>query len=236
MSNRKEVDKLRKSNYTIEIGTIEEGLIYDMFIGQRKLFIKENATYELKFADDIDPHRINPDLPPNTLVLILPLGSKSEIFSKIFLTAARLFNCKHFTINLDINKAMSIALELAKELAELDQEISDYLRAENEAIFQFQERYSKGINHIMPSVINIKTRCKTIFQKVDHILQAQMEIIRLFFPEFKIRKDYYEGFLKFVENKFEDKNQLPEFIRSILLFIIEMRDIRNCLEHNHTEI
>lgn len=43
MSNRKEVDKLRESNYTIEIGTIEEGLIYDMFIGQRKLFIKKKC-------------------------------------------------------------------------------------------------------------------------------------------------------------------------------------------------
>jgi hypothetical protein len=235
MSDKREIDLKRDRGGSVDIGTEDDGAILEMYnLGGRMLFIKEKSIYELRFADNIDPNRENPNLPPSTQKLILPLGTTSEMFSRTFLTARRLFKSEYFTITIDINNALSLALEVIQELAALDGEITDYLVAEKKASDEYEERKGKNLDHTVPSVTDIKTRCKTIFQKVDHVSQAQIEIIRLFFPDFS-KQSYYGKFLEFIEQKNSDKVPFIEFLKGILPFIELTRNIRNCLDHRRTE-
>ena len=199
MNDKNPLDIKRSRGGRVNIGTEADGAIKEMYnLGGRVLVIKEKSIYELRMADDIDPNRLNPDVPPSTQKLILPLGTTSEMFSRTFLTARRLFKPEYFKIAFDTNDAQSLALEAIQELAALDKEITDYLSAEKRASDEYEERKSKNLDHAVPSVTDIKTRCKTIFQKVDHVLQAQMEIIRMFFPDFN-KQSYYRKFLEFIE-------------------------------------
>lgn len=236
MSNDKRpIDIKRSSGGQAEIGSEADGAIMEMYnLGGRILVIKEKSIYELRMADDIDPDRKNPNLPPSTQKLILPLGTTSEMFSRTFLTARRLFKPEYFSLPFNLTVALSLALEVIQELSVLDEEITDYLAAEKKASDYYEERKSKNLDHAIPSVTDIKTRCKTIFQKVDHVLQAQMEIIRMFFPEFS-KQSYYGKFLEFIEEKHNDKIEFIDFLKRIVPFIELTRNIRNCLDHRRTE-
>lgn len=75
MSDKRPVDLKRDRGGSVDIGTEDDGAILEMYnLGGRMLVIKEKAIYELRFADDIDPNRENPNLPPSTQKLILPLS------------------------------------------------------------------------------------------------------------------------------------------------------------------
>lgn len=235
MSDKRPVDIKRDRGGSVEIGTDADGAIMEMYnLGGRMLVIKEKSIYELRMADDIDPNRENPNLPPSTQKLILPLGTTSEMFSRTFLTARRLFKPEYFTIAFDKSVALSLALEVIQELATLDYEITDYLAAEIKASDDYYERKSKKLDHAVPSVTDIKTRCKTIFQKVDHVSQAQLEIVRMFFSEFN-KQSYYRKFLEFIEQNHSDDVPFIEFLKEIVPFIELTRNIRNCLDHRRTE-
>lgn len=235
MSDKRPVDIKRERSGSVNIGTEDDGAILEMYnLGGRMLVIKEKSIYELRFADDIDPNRENPDLPTSTQKLILPLGTTSEMFSRTFLTARRLFKPEYFTIPFDVNIALSLSLEVIQELAALNEEIVDYLAAEKKATDDYEERKAKKLDHAVPSITDIKTRCKTIFQKVDHVSQAQIEIIRLFFPDFS-KQSYYGKFLEYVEQNHSDKVPFIEFLKGIVPFIELTRNIRNCLDHRRTE-
>lgn len=236
MNDKRPVDLKRQRGGRVNIGTEDDGAILEMYnLGGRTIVIKEKSIYELRLADDIDPNRENPNMPLSTQKLILSLGATSEIFSRTFLTAKRLFKPEYFTIAFDLNVALSLSLEVIQELAVLDEEIAEYLAAEKKASDEYEERRSKQLDHAVPSITNIKTRCKTMFQKVDHISQAQIEIIRLFYPEFS-KQSYYSKFLEFIEQNHNDKPLFIEFLKSIIPFIELTRNIRNCLDHRRTEI
>lgn len=235
MNDKNPLDIKRSRGGRVNIGTEADGAIMEMYnLGGRILVIKEKSIYELRMADDIDPNRVNPNVPPSSQKLILPLGTTSEMFSRTFLTARRLFKPEYFTIAFDANAALSLALEVIQELAALDEEITDYLSVEKKATDEYEERKSKNLDHAVPSVTDIKTRCKTIFQKVDHVLQAQMEIIRMFFPDFN-KQSYYGKFLEFIEEKHCEKVAFIGFLKGIIPFIELTRNIRNCLDHRRTE-
>lgn len=235
MSDKRPVDIKRERGGTVNIGTEDDGAILEIYnLGERLLVIKEKSIYELRMADDIDPDRENPDVPLSTQKLILPLGMTSEMVSRTFLTARRLFKPEYFAITFDKNIALSLALEVIQELAALDKEITDYLVAEQTAVQKYEERKDKKLDHAVPSITDIKTRCKTIFQKVDHISQAQMEIIRLFFPDFS-KQSYYRNYLEYIEKNHNDKILFIEFLKSAIPFIELTRNIRNCLDHRRLE-
>jgi hypothetical protein len=127
----------------------------------------------MRMADDIDPNRENPNIPPSSQRLIVSLGTESEIFSRTFLTAKRLFKPEYFPATIDTTQLLFLTLEVVQELAALDKEITDYLNAEMKASDDYEDRKNKKLNHAVPSIPDLKTRCKTVFQKADQAYQAQ---------------------------------------------------------------
>ena len=99
---------------------------------------------------------------------------------------------KPFLVKAD--RAVEIGLAF-QELAALDKEVVDYLNAEKKASDDYEDRKSKKLNHAVPSIPDLKTRCKTIFQKADQAYQAQLALIRIFYPDFG-NKSYYTKWKK----------------------------------------
>jgi hypothetical protein len=236
MKEKRPIDIKRERGGGADIGTKEDGAIIEMFkLGNRLIIIKEKSVYEFNFADDIDPERKHPNLPSNTQKLILDIGTDSIMFSRIFLTAKNLFKAEYLSPDVNAENALNLTLEAIQEFKVLEDEINEYLTLEKGAIEEYEERKGKPLSHAVPSVPNLTTRCKTIFQKVDHISQIQMDLIRMFFPDFS-KKRYYSHLPEFIEEKFGKEDMFTQFTRDILYMIELTRNIRNCLDHRRTEI
>jgi hypothetical protein len=219
-----------------DIGTQEDGAIMQMEnIGGRLLIIKEKSVYELRTADDIDPKRENPNLAPTSQRLIFRLGTESEMFSRTFLTAKRLFRAEYLPKTMNIPDTLWLTLELVQEIAVLDEEIKKYIAEENTVSAEYEERKAKKLDHATPSIPDIKTRCKTIFQKADQAYQAQLALIRVFYPDFS-QQSFYSAFCEFLKTKYGEQDQFTKFMVDVLPFIMLVRNIRNCLDHRRTEI
>ncbi len=231
MDKKRPIDIMRERGGSADIGTLEDGAIIEMFdLAGRMLVIKEKAVYEMRMADDIDPKRENLSIPTSSQRLIVSLGTESEIFSRTFLTAKRLFKPEYLPATIDTTQLLFLTLELVQELAALDKEVTDYLNAERKASGDYEDRKSKKLNHTVPSIPDLKTRCKTIFQKVDQAYQAQLALIRIFYPDFN-SKSYYSKFLEFIKSRYGEQDNFTKFLESILPFILLARNIRNCLDH-----
>lgn len=236
MNEERPIDNKRDSGGVFNVGTEEDGGIMETYdLNGRLLVIKEKSVYEVIFADTLDPKRENLILPSTTQRLLLTIGTESELFSRTFLTAKRLFDKKFLRGDIATDKALELTFELVIELNILDDEIQDYISIENKTIANYEERKSKNLDHSVPSIPDIRTRCKTIFQKADHVLQAQMDIIRLFYPEFN-GTSYYKSFYSFLESKYGEQDHLVMFLRNTISFIMTIRNIRNCLDHRRSEI
>mgnify|MGYP006869350151 CR=1 FL=1 len=236
MANQIPIDKLRDRGGYVDIGTKEDGAIVEMFdIDGVLIIIKEKALYELRYADDIDPGRVNPNLPPNVQRLLLKLGSESELLSRTFITAKKLFRKESLVESFNINSALRFSLEAATELATMESEINNYLADEKKVCEEYETNRSKEVFYTIPSITDVTTRCKTIFQKADHVMQALMDIIKLFYNDLG-KSPYYSDFINFIEKKYGNSDPFYEYLKKIF-FIIEMiRNIRNCLDHRRSEI
>lgn len=229
-----DVNVIRNSGGSADIGTAEDGAIMEMFdVGERHLILKKKSIYEFILADQVDPNRINPGLARNIQRLVLDRGSDSELVSRSFLTAKAIFGQEYFGDAVDDKKAMVISLDVLIELSVLDNEINNFISKEHELSEWYTARKNSA-DYAIPSMIDVKTRCKTIFQKADHISQGIMEIIRLFYPDFPIQH-YYSQFLAFIEEKYGKDDGFSKFLQEAIPFLEIIRNARNCLDHRRTE-
>lgn len=227
---------LRNRGGQISIGSKEDGAIMEMFkIDDHLLIIKEFAVYELIFADDIDPNRENPALPLNSQKLLFEFGTESEIFSRIFLLAKRLFKAEYVDASINIAESTWLVVDMLQELSEMIKEAEALKEMEQQAATEYDLRKNKGLDHATPSIINIKTKCKTIFQKLDQFYQAQLSLIRKFYPDFS-EQSYYSKFLEYLQEKYKAEDDFSRFLEEVLPIIKLSRNIRNCLDHRRNEI
>ncbi|MGH2666908.1 hypothetical protein [Flavobacterium sp.] len=233
MEEKRPIDRKRDSAGTAEIGTKEDGAITStMKIGERLFFIKERSIYEFVMADDVDPNRTNIDLPNNMHKLIATQGSDSEIIGRTILTAKRLFQKELFPAELNINHALELTLELVQELIVFDDEVKSYLEQETKVIDEYEERKGEKLSFIIPSISNVHTRCKTIFQKADHISQILMEIIIIFNPGTSLNKQsQFINLHEIFKTKYVENDSFTKFIEDTLEFFEIIRGLRNCLDH-----
>lgn len=233
MANKNHIDFIRNSGGSVMIGTDKDGSIEDIFEFEGKLFvIKEKAIYEFVHADKIDPERDNASLPNGIQRVVINKGSKSEIVSRTFLTARKLLKVKFFPDTIDIRKILSLFLDLLMELDILDREIKRYLRIERKEIINYKSQKGIDSSFSIPSISNVLTRCKTIFQKADHIEQILMEINSLFFPDFSLNKQsQFPKLHQCLKNKYGNDDDFTKFISDSLIYLELIKGFRNCLDH-----
>ena len=193
MENKRPIDRIRESGGQADIGTKEDGDIVEVKnIGGRILIIKQRSIYEMVLADTIDPQRTNISLPPTIHKLIINKGTESEIVSRIFLTAKSVFSSDYIVNTVDCNKILSLAIDMLSEMSLLEQEILGYQEKENAASTEYEERRKQKVSFELPSIVNLESICKTIFQKTDHIEQILMEIIVQFYPNHGLRTKIHQ--------------------------------------------
>ena len=177
MNEKRPIDKKRESGGMADIGSKEDGAIVEMTkIGERLLIIKERSIYEFILADQIDPDRTNIGLPNNIQKLIVNQGSESELVSRTFLTAKTIFKSEFLVDAIDIESVLTLSLDLLIEHIALEKEIKDLIKEEQSAIAKYESKRNEPISYAVPSIVDLETQCKTIFQKADHIEQILMEI------------------------------------------------------------
>lgn len=231
------IDKIRGSGGHADIGTAEDGAIVEMKNYDGKLIIlKEKAIYEMIFADSIDPDRTNENLAPTIHKLIINKGADSPIVCKTFISAKTLFNNDHIIEEVNCNEIIYLSINLLEEVNQLEREILKYKFDQESVCENYDQNRRKNKALEIPSMMDLESRCKTIFQKTDHIEQILMEIITKFYVNDKLTKQsHFPKFLEIILSKYGEEDQFVLFIKSIIEFMEIMRELRNGFDHRlHT--
>jgi hypothetical protein len=240
MKEKRDIDEVRDSSGYDEIGSVEDGAIVEMKdIGGRILVIKEKSIYEVIMADTIDPNRTNINLPPTIQKLIINKGSESETVSRTLLTAMTLFRSENILNFVDCNKVIGLTIDLLSEISILQKEIDEYVETENKVSDEYEERRNQKVSFKIPSIVNLESKCKTIFQKADHIEQTLIEIITLFYPNKGLTKQsHFPYFYKIVETEYGETDTFVEFIAKTIYYMELIRELRNGFDHRleHTSV
>ena len=240
MEEKKPIDRKRESAGYANIGSKEDGAIMEMKnVGGRLLIIKERAIYEMIMADSIDPERTNINLPTTIQKLIIDKGTESEVVSRTLLTAMTLFNKDYIVDTIDCNKIISLTIDLLSEISVLEKEINEYQFAEDNASNEYEERKKQLSSYKLPAIVSLDSKCKTIFQKADHVEQTLMDIIVNFYPNLGLTKQsHFPNLHQKLKEKYGETDSFVLFIKNAIHFMQVIRELRNGLDHRleHTKI
>lgn len=240
MEEKRPIDRKRESGGHADIGSEEDGAIIEMKnIGGRLLIIKERSIYEMVMADDIDPERTNINLPTTIHKLIIDKGTESETVSRTLLTAMTLFRPEYISNTVDCSKLIGLTIDLLSEISILEKEIKEYQFAEKTASDEYEERRNQKVSYKLPSVVSLESKCKTIFQKADHIEQTLMDIIVKFYPNLGLTKQsHFPNFHEKLKEKYGEADPFVEFIKKTVYFMQVIRELRNGFDHRleHTKV
>ena len=187
------------------------------------VLITKKAVYEVKLSDQIDPKRENPNLPPNVQRRILEMGTDSELIGRILLTAKELFRKEFLPSFIDIEQPTSLSFEVLIDMVAMHATVTEYELVEKKEIAVAEDREQKDGSFGIPSISDIKTRCKALFQKADHVEQTIRDIIRLFYPEIRT-KDNFDDLHHFIKRKYGNDDDFAEFIGQALPFLKMVRN------------
>lgn len=233
---KRPIDKIRDAagSFKLEMDS-DDGGIAEMFpLNDGLLMVTRKGLYESKFADQIDPERVNPQIPPNLQRKILPVGTESELVGRTLLTAKGLFVQKFLPASVDAKKAMSLTFEALKDLVEMDRGCKDYQASEKAEIEKRASCRPTPGSFVLPSITDIEVRCKTFFQRGDHVQQALWDIVRVFYPSIR-GKYHFEKLLELAEKEYGKADDFTNFIHEALPFILMVRNVRDCLDHRNAK-
>jgi hypothetical protein len=109
---------------------------------------------QVQLADQIDPKRTNPNIPHNVRRKLFDHGTNSEMLRKTLMLAKVMFR-KEFQPHLDIEKAMTLALEALGEIVSVDQAAQEFAAVENAAIEKVALVKQQARSVALPSIGNV---------------------------------------------------------------------------------
>ncbi len=208
----------------MEVGSPDEGPIGSFVtVGSRLLIVKSTAIYEVKMADSVDPGRTNPKI-PNTQQRLLPMGSESPLLGRTLLTAHALFD-KSRLPRINTSEAVEWSLNAATDLSAM-QDALDRLVAKQDEIAANLEGQKLTDGFIMPAIGNLVPESKSFLQKADHLLQALLDIARLFYPDVT----HADSLLRVARREGLHERTI-EFLESVTPSMRFIREARNAIEH-----
>lgn len=227
-----DINKIRESGGMAEVGSKEDGGVIDMItIGDRLIAVKEHSVYELIMADKVDPQRKTASIPNMIQKKLIDKGPNEPMVAKTLLTAKGLFQPGSFDKEI-INKVIDLGLEALIEFSLLNKEVHEYIELENKEIQKYNESKKEQKNYIVPSIADVQSRAKTIFQKTDQVSQILIELIRTFYPkDKKLKLTPYEHLVEIFKDKYGDKDPSTDYLIKNLDFFCHIRTIRNGLDH-----
>lgn len=223
---KRSIDSLRESAGSMSIGTEEEGPITGFYkIGDRLLILKKSAVYEVIFADAIDPARTNPAI-PNTQQRILMFGSDSVPLGRTLLTADALLK-RGFLPEIDVERGRELALQIAKDVSGMV-DTFDRLEGRFKEVYKNLEGARLSAGFSVPTVENLETEMKGFIQKANHLVNALLEITRLFYGTKVTHADSLQAS---VDEQHDADEDYRSFVADIVPVLRQVRDYRNAVEH-----
>jgi len=233
-TNKRPIDRLRDGAGSLEVKTPDDdSAITGMLTFNDSLYaVKERGVYEIKLADQIDPERKNIDV-PNTIQQVLPYGSAEPWVGAVLLTGHELLKKDVLNKSIDVDRAMSLVLEIAQNIASakvIFNTFSDSQRIESE---KYDLKIKQDRSVTLPSISGIENKCKEFLQKSDHALDSLWKIVKIFYPH--VNKGGWESLKKEVGSESTQVDNFAEALESMLPFLQFVRNSRNCVEHPRDE-
>lgn len=227
-----EISKKRSRGGQLDIGDDSEGAIERMVnIGERTFVIKNRGIYELILADDIDPKRTNINVPNMVHKLVLSQGIDSVIVSQIFLTALMFFKKGSFPEK-ELSRIWELIVELTKEAINLKKHLTDYYEKERLANEKYNLAKSKGLAPALPTIEDLDTSLKTIFQKGHHMYQIMIELSSTILDKINLsRTGHFATFQTLITNTLGEQHGFSIFLTENLDFMKTILAFRNGLDH-----
>jgi hypothetical protein len=222
---------IRDSGGAFTLNNPDDGTpIKEMFkLDEGLLLITEKCTYQVRVADQIDPDRKNPALPPNFQQKLFDHGTNSELLCRTLLQARVMFR-KEFQ-SVDISRAMQLTFDALGDLVSMRETAQTFKSAEQAAIEKAEALERKDACQTIPSVGNVRTHCKTFAQKADHFAASLLGIVRLFYPEMKGQN--WEAFQEVVKCRYGADDPFNKVLEIATPFLRLIRNTRDCLEHTN---
>jgi hypothetical protein len=221
----------RDSGGSFSINNPDDGTpIKEMFkLGNGLLLITEKCAYRMQVADQIDPDRKNPSLPPNFQQKIFDHGTASDLLCRTLLQAKVLFR-KEFQ-SIDNDHAMQLAFNAFSDIVSTHEAAQGFVSAEKAAIEKAGALETKDASQTIPAVGNVRSHCKTFAQKADHFAVSLLGIVRLFYPE--MRKKSWDEFHNMVTSLYGEDDPFHKVLGMTAPFLQLIRNARDCLEHGN---
>jgi hypothetical protein len=229
MQNKRPIDQIRDSALSMRVGTPDDpSAITEMLpLGDVLYVIKEKSIYACQLADTIDPERTNPHI-PNIQQKVLAVGSDSPLVGKTLLTAKMLFHEHFLPDSFDRKAGLILAFGALKDLAAMQATAEQIQSAQDAA--QLDDRRQQDRSVVLPATGDVSALCKSFIQKADHVLQALLGIVKLFYgPD--AGKAWFESLAGLASHKYGVDDQFHQFVTAALPFLQFVRYARNCVEH-----
>lgn len=233
--NKRPIDLMRESGGAFKIESENDNTpIQEMCkLNGGLALITKNAIYEMKLADQIDPNRENPNLPHNVQRCVLNVGADSILVGQTLLTANALFKENFLPSSIDTQDAISLVFEALTDLVDMDTTSKQFTTSEEKETQAMKNRSQKSGSFAIPSISDINQRTKSFVQKAEHVEQAIIDLILLFYPD--ISRGHFETVANNLKAKYDPDDDFVKFLESILPFMKMVRNARDCLDHRNAK-
>lgn len=215
----------------MEIGSADDSSAITAMlpIGDVLYTIKEHGIYAVKLADSIDPERHNPNI-PNTQQRVLAYGSESKLVGRTLLTAKSLINKTYLPQSFECERAIKLSFDALKDIVAMHEGFEAFQLSEKTEIDAFNNRQQARGALILPAIGDVLVRCKTFWQKADHVSQSLFSIVKLFYGK-NVGAEGFESLAKLVMQKYGEDDPFAKFSKDVAPRLKYIRNIRNCFEH-----
>ena len=231
MTSKRAIDIQRNAAITLHVGGDDKSAVMEFLSTGNALYaIKEAGVYKIQLADDIDPARLNPNI-PNLNQQVLTAGHDNEIVAKILLTAKYLFDEKNATVKPFVADLFEKCLVLTKLILELDAMTHELKNEIGEKEAALAEKFVAPNAVILPSIPGMDTKLDNILSKADKAKDTLLAICRLQFLPNAQGKPKLEDLEKAVEQSLSAEPQLIAAWKETAKYFSLIRNMRNVSEH-----
>jgi hypothetical protein len=237
MEEQDPIAQKRSRGGSLDVGDDTDGAIQSMMtIGQKIFAIKDRSIYEIVTADTLDPDRTSINVPNMAHKLVINQGIQSQVVSQTFLTASMFFKKDRLPEG-QLVRVWELIVELTREALNLEQHIQGYYQKEKKEKEKYETARSGGIQPAIPSIPDLETSLKSIFQKGEHMYQILMELTSVLLPKMKINKQgHFDTLAEIVSDKIGPKSGFAEFLNQNLDLLKTIKEIRNGLDHRQPKV
>lgn len=229
---KRPIDKKRESAGSFKVTTDDDSspIVASVIVGDRMLIVKELGVYELKFADQIDPERVNPDV-PNTVQKVLSLGSTSDLVARTILLAEHLVKPSVLPKSVDCDRVMQAMFQVMMHLGKMYKLLHDFKSEEERGIAEIErQKVREDGSYVIPTSSDLGHNVESFLHNANLALVDLLEVAKAF-GETNPGKKWFEGIVENWRAEFGDDSDSTKYLSAILPFLKLVRNARHCLEH-----